>query len=441
MRRPGRASGATTVSRILVLFVLVSMLLVSPGVAHAERTIALSSGSFSFEVAPGESGEGEVIVMNDGDEPLKALVYVVDVNIDDAGQQSFEVPQRGGASILTTPATWFRIFMPADSKSVGNTPYLEMDPGERIPIKFEFSAPQGTPSGDHNVVIFFEMFELTQGVDGAAAQVSGRLGTRIALRVAGEIVEQLSIRPFEVPAFRIGNTVPFTFTLNNGGNTNKRVAVTAELLDASERTVAASVVASDTAVFADSRYRFDGVLNTGAGRFGLHTVEVKAIYLLEGAATPTELIEQRTVWLVPLWAVLLAGFIVFDLLMYAALRVWRGRSRGPARGRPTDARASIPASAADPGAEDPPVAPDPDAREVVHPAGAGDSASNLRSRGVSRRQTGRTRMSRSELQAEAEERRRRREARAAENAVYGDMRGGLTETAEGGADPRDDTVR
>jgi len=431
MSRPGRALGSFRALRAGLAILLLVGLVAAPSSADATKTIALSSGSFAFEVAPGESGEGEVVVMNDGDEPLKALVYITDVKIDDTGQQTFEQPQRQGASILTTPASWFRIFMPADSKSVGNTPYLEMEPGERVPIRFEFSPPQGTPSGDHNVVIFFEMFELAQGSEGAAAQVSGRLGTRIALRVTGEVIERLTIRPFEVPSLRIGNSVPFTFTLNNGGNTNKRVAVTAELLDSSERTVVASVVASDTAIYADSRYRFEGALNTGAGRLGPHTLEIRVQYFLEGASSPTELVESRTVWLVPMWLVLVVMFVIFDLLAYGAYRAWRsrGRKREPAAAVPTDMTPS-------------PASPEPVSPEATEPGGSG-AASVRNATGAtgglldapplpSRSARHGRKLTRKELKAEAEERRRRREARAAEEYRRG---GGLSERGSTGNGP------
>jgi len=396
MSRVRRAPRAASLLRFVSALVLALALAMIPGTAFAEKTIGLSSGTFAFEVEPGDTGEGEVVVSNDGDEPLKALVYVTDVKIDGAGEQDFVEPQREGASILTTPASWFRIFMPADSKSVGNTPYIELDPGERLPIRFEFSPPPGTPSGDHNVVIFFEMFELAEGSDGAAAQVSGRLGARVALRVTGPVIENLTIRPFDVPSFRIGNAVPFTFTVNNAGNTNKRVQATAELLDRSERTVVASVVASDTAVYADSRYRFEGALSTGGGRLGPHTFEVKLRYFLEDASTPTELIEQRTVWLVPMWLVLVLFFIVFDILVYGAYRAWRGRER-----KPSKAAAEVQPS--DEGARR--------ASVVVMPTADYDAPSSTR-------RTDR-RMSRKERELEAEERRQRREQRAAEAAGRG----------------------
>lgn len=419
-----RRRGALRVPRIAAVLVLVLGLTMIPGSAMAERTIALSSGAFAFEVEPGDSGEGEVIVMNDGDEPLKALVYITDVQVDETGKQSFVQPQRQGASILTTPASWFRIFMPADSKAVGNTPYLELDVGERIPIQFAFSPPQGVPSGDHNVVIFFEMFELADSSEGAAALVSGRLGTRVALRVTGEVVENMSVRPFDVPGFRIGNMVPFSFTVNNAGNTNKRVAVTADLLDRSERSVVASVVASDTAVLADSRYRFEGALNTGAGRLGPHAFELKVLYFLEGAASPTELVEQRTVWLVPMWLLLLLVFIAFDLLVWAAVRSYRSRRRPPRTSAPSG-DASSPQTDRPKYASSAGTAPlsESGAPSVVPSEGAaGPEAAAPLSRSAARdagRASCHRRASRKELRLEGEERRRRREQRATEAAGYG----------------------
>ena len=418
--------------RLALVPILAALLGTIPTAAYAERTIGLSSGSFAFEVDPGETGEGEVVVTNDGDEPLKALVYVTDVIVDDIGGQTFEEPVREGAALLSTPASWFQVFMPEDSKSVGNTPYLEMDPGDRVPIRFAFSPPAGTPSGDHNIVIFFEMFEFDQGGEGAVAQVAGRLGARVAVRVTGEVIERLTIRPFDVPGFRIGNLVPFTFTVNNAGNTNKRVSVPADLLDRSEHSVVASVVASDTAIFADSRYRFEGALDTGAGRFGPHTLEVRLQYFLEGAQSPSELVEQRTVWLVPTWAVLLLLFLVFDGLVYGAVKAWRQRDRQSKRVSPEPAPASreilrdADAESADGAAGtarlSAPTAPPREREQASHesPTALPREASHG-SASQPRERHGR-RLTRKELRLEAEERRRRREERAAEASGSGERR-------------------
>ena len=235
--------GSVTLSRrvkVLAPIVLGLALLLPVSSAVATKTIALSSGTFAFEVAAGETGTGEIVVINDGDEPIKVLVYVADVVIDEKGNQTYPPPERQGAELLTTPASWFRIFMPADSKSVGNTPYLELDPAERVTVKFDFSPPAGTAPGDHNTMIFFEMFDFAQESGGSSAQITGRLGARVALRVEGELVEKMEVRPFEVPAVRMGTLIPYSFTVANGGNTNKPIVATVTLLDRNEKEIASS---------------------------------------------------------------------------------------------------------------------------------------------------------------------------------------------------------
>jgi len=368
---------------IAVLLVALLFALGAPATAYAEKTIGLSSGTFEFTVEPGQNGEGEVVVSNDGDEPLKALVYVSDLTVSETGEQTFTTPDRQNATSQATPATWFRIYMPADSKAVGNTPYLELEPGEKIPIAFEFAPPGGTAPGDHNVVIFFEMFEFAGETEGAGAQVSGRLGTRVALRVNGQVVEKLTIRPFEVPGFVIGREVPFRFVVKNEGNLNKRVEVTAAVLSRSQTAVVQSVVATDTTIFPGSGREFTGSLVTGGSGIGPHTVEVKVTYLQDGAQFPSELVETRSVWLIPLWLVVLVGFIVVYTLGYLVYRARRGR--GPRRPRepkgPSDPR------------------PPPSGRRTRKPHGKRD--------------------------LEAEERRRRREERAAQAArLLGEGRDG-----------------
>ncbi|MBN2840336.1 MAG: hypothetical protein JXP37_05195, partial [Coriobacteriia bacterium] len=115
--------------------------------------------------------------------------------------------------------------------------------------------------------------------------------------------------------------------------------------------------------------------------------------------TPTELIEQRTVWLVPMWLVLVLLFIVFDILVYGAYRAWRGRERKPKK-VPTEL--ALPDEAVG-------------RASVAGPAAATnrDHDESFTTRRASRR------TSRKERELEAEERRHRREQRAAEAAGRG----------------------
>ncbi|MDP2233815.1 MAG: hypothetical protein Q8K89_09280 [Actinomycetota bacterium] len=312
---------------VLLLCVVLVLGLQSPGTALAVKTIALSSGSFSFEIDPAMTGSGEVEVINDGDEDIKVLVYVADVEINDKGEQSFPLPSREGASIFSSSATWMRVYMPADSKAVGNTPYLELAPEQRVLVKFDFSPPRDATPGDHNVVMFFEMFDFLPESAGSASQVSGRIGARVQLRVKGQFVERLEVRPFEVPSFVIGNVIPYKFSINNEGNVNERTAGTIALLDRNERELVSAEVASDTPVYAGASLEISGEMTTVASALGPQTVEMRLQYFEQGATSPTEVVTTRTVWMVPLWLLIALAVALFALVIWLGARAARRRER------------------------------------------------------------------------------------------------------------------
>lgn len=312
---------------VVLLSIAFAISLSVPSTALAVKTLALSSGSFAFEIAPAETGSGEVVVINDGDEDIKVLVYVADVQIDEAGEQTYVLPERQGAAMMSSPATWMRVYMPEDSKAVGNTPYLELKPGQRVPVKFDFSPPRNATPGDHNVIMFFEMFDFLPESAGSVSQVSGRIGARIQLRVTGEYVENVEIRPFEVPAFQIGTAVPYKFTINNTGNVNQRLTGMISLLDRNQAEVIASDIASDTPVYAGSSLEVSGEVTSVASVLGPHTVEVRLQYLEQGATSPTEVVATRTVWMIPMWFILVLGGLVLALVAWLVVRA--SRKRGP----------------------------------------------------------------------------------------------------------------
>ncbi len=304
-----------------------------PTAAFATKTLGLSTGSFKFDVEAGQTVDGEVYITNDGDENIKVLVYVADQQVDEAGNITYTTPSRGDVAALQLPSSWANVKMPADSKSLGNIPYVEMKPGQRVPIKFAFTAPPTVPPGDHDVMMFFEVFELPTAASGGQAQVSGRLGSRITLRVAGDLVEKLEIRPFAVPAYVIGATVPYDFTVQNQGNVNQRVTANVSLLDRNEATVATATAIDARLVFAGENLETSGTVTATRQPFGPHTVRVELVPVDdEGkpiAAGKNTLVEERTVWLVPMWLVVAVAVV---LVVIIAAVIWAiGRRSGSRR--------------------------------------------------------------------------------------------------------------
>ncbi len=321
---------------ILVCFALAA-LFATPVSAHATRTLGLSSGTFKFEVP--KSGElvGQVVVSNEGDEPIKVLVYSSDQKVDGKGNLTYVAPTRADLSSLGNPSTWVRVSMPSNSKSIGNIPYLELRPGEKVPVKFSLSVPPDTTPGDHNVLIFFESFDLPKAGQSVQSVVSGRLGTRITLRVPGELFKKLEVRPFNVPAFIIGGTVPYNFTVRNLGNTDVRLGVRVLLLDRGGNEVVSQTPIDGRTSFANSNIEVTGTVLAQGVAIGRYKVRLDASEV-DGAGKAVSggketITQERTVWLVPAWLLIAVGAVV---VLGVFRLVWMAAARSTGRQRDRD---------------------------------------------------------------------------------------------------------
>ncbi|NTU72346.1 MAG: hypothetical protein HGB10_11095 [Coriobacteriia bacterium] len=317
--------------RTVSVFVLFLALACMPSIAHAKRTIGLSSGTFSFEVP--ESGEltGSVVVSSEGDEPIKVMVYAADQKIDATGKVSYTVPTRADVSSLKNPSSWVKVSMPANSLSIGNIPYLELAAGEKVPIEFSLSVPRDTAPGDHNILIFFESFDLPGGANSQSV-ISGRLGARIQLKVAGERFKKLEVRPFNVPTFVINGAVPYDFTTMNLGNTDVRVGARVLFLDRNGNTLAEQTPINGRTLFAGSNTLSTGTVMAQGLALGPHTVRLDVTEvddegnaINQGADTINQ---EKSVWLIPLWLIIAVGAFVVLVFVRA---IWSASARNTQR--------------------------------------------------------------------------------------------------------------
>ncbi len=316
-------------ARVRVLFALtvcaVAASLLTPASAFAVRKIGLSSGSFQFNVAPGQSSENSVYVINDGDEDLTVLVYAADQVVDKDGKVTYQVPSRNDPTAITSPASWLRLSMPDNAKAYGNTPYIEMKPGQRIKVEFGVEAPVNVAPGDHQVILFFEMFDLSSPKQGTAtAKIAGRLGARLRVRVQGDLVDRLSVEPFVLRQLVVGESMPYTFRIKNEGNIDKRVTVKLTLLDSSKREVLSSTVLTEGVVYAGTESEHTGDLRPSEFLLGPYTGRLTMEYYKEGATPGQELPERveedRTVWAMPLWFAIAVISVIGVTLVWLSWR-------------------------------------------------------------------------------------------------------------------------
>lgn len=324
-----RLLGRTRTAGVLLAAALCVALL--PASAVAERTLGLSTGSFDLSLAAGGSADGDLVVMNDGDEPLDVLVYSANQVVDATGTVTYEVPNRDTGSFASNPASWISVSIPSSTQTLGNTPLITLDPGERAPVRFTLNVPKDAAPGDHQVLLFFEMMAPDDTPTGATAKVAGRLGARIRVRVQGELIERMDVRPFGVRSPVLGSTMSWVFLLRNEGNTDKTVQVNLALLDGDENEVWSSVVASDTPVYAGTNLERSG-LAEGLPAIGRFTARLTAEYPREGSSAGTtvsdRIVKDRVVWIVPLWLAIAIVVLVALALMYVS---WRGAVRRATR--------------------------------------------------------------------------------------------------------------
>ncbi len=315
---------------LAVLLSLCVLSLVSPTSAFAERSIGVSAASFDFTAAQGEAGEGEVWVSNEGDEPITVRVYASDQVVEDDGTVTFVTPSVD-ANPLQSPASWMTVTLPPDAKSIGNIPYIDMEPGDKARVAFRVGIPQGAVPGDHNIMLFFEMFDPDPTSGDQQARIFGRLGTRVKARVDGEIIEKVEVAPFTIPGYVLGTAVPYSFTVNNEGNVDQRVDVRMVELDSSGAEVSATEITSDTALYATSSLQKSGAIEDGATRIGRANYRLVVSYPSQatganGLIKTTE--EERAVWVIPVWLPYVVGAA---LLMLFGAAIWASGRRSAQR--------------------------------------------------------------------------------------------------------------
>lgn len=300
--------------------------------AFAEKTIALSTGTIELALAAGSSASNTIAVANNGDEPFKAMVYASDVIYDEAGVPTYVKPTGASGEILKSPASWLTLRMPAETQVIANTPYVELAPGQEMLVDFDMVVPAGVAPGDYSAIVFFEMFD-TDATTGTTSRISGRIGARIVVRVAGDVVDRLDLAPFWVRGLVIGDAVPYSFTLSNDGNIDKRYVPSLVVLDSSEAEIQRLQLEENAVVYADNVREYSGSLALDKPLFGKYTMRAEIGYDREtgtapGATVAEVLKKDRTFWVFPLWFVILVILVISLPVLWLA---WRSSVKSAAR--------------------------------------------------------------------------------------------------------------
>jgi hypothetical protein len=319
-RRRTRSVKAGLLASVFALVMPLSLFL-APGVAFGVRTIGITAPSFDFSVLPGGKGKGDIVVINRGDEPMKVLVYSADQKVDAKGKVDYTVPNRTSKDLLNSPAMWLNVSLPATmTKSFGNVPYVELTPGQQVPVHFEFAVPSAAAPGDHQLFLFFEMFETEKP---AGADIQGRVGSRIRIRAQGTLRENVDVQPFSMRSIVIGDQVPWVFTIRNRGNVDHEMTGHLSVFDGNQEETNRTVVVTETPVYAGTDKEVSGVLKLQGIWIGRYAARLDVSYPPEAGAKgePRHVIKERTIWLAPLWLIVVLVAMIGAGLLWV---MWRG---------------------------------------------------------------------------------------------------------------------
>ncbi|KRC37477.1 WxL protein peptidoglycan domain-containing protein [Oerskovia sp. Root22] len=212
-------SAAGPVRRVAAALLVgaVAALLSAAPAGAADQPVALpvtwgvapvSAPTFDFALEPGATLTDQLVVTNHGEVPLDLAVYAADAFTSPTG--ALDVLPAG------TPSEDLGAWISTD------VPQVAVAPGERATVPFTLTVPTDATPGDHTAAV------VTSLVTGAGAGAGGvavdrRLGTRVLVRVAGDLAPSATVT--DVDADYAGSWNPagtgdahLTFTVTNTGN-------------------------------------------------------------------------------------------------------------------------------------------------------------------------------------------------------------------------------
>ncbi|NQX26215.1 DUF916 domain-containing protein [Microbacteriaceae bacterium VKM Ac-2854] len=306
-------------SAALILALVVSAGALAPVASAAADSAGWSIGptaaadggtraNFDYAVDPGTSVTDAITVRNDGATALALRIYPADAFTTREG--NIDVLTSGTAS--ADAGTWIAL----------GTSTLTLDPGEAQSVPFTVTVPADARPGDHPAGIVTSLV-----TDDAAAQVQvdRRLGSRMQIRVSGELVPAVEVSDPQVSFSGSWNPLAVGFvsvgyTLQNTGNT--RVTAIADavvagpfgIVPVNSAPVQLPEVLPGSTI--DVSERLDGI---GALLWLTGAVQVQPSSVGFGAATLDPVRAEFTVPAVPFAALLIllavAGVAVVVLLL------------------------------------------------------------------------------------------------------------------------------
>jgi len=298
------------------------------GVRPADTVHGSERPNFAYSLPPGGTLKDALVLTNKGDAPLTLDVYAADGFLTPDG--TLDVLEAGEQS--TALGAWVRVA----------TPEVVVQPDAAVEVPFTVTVPADAQPGDYAAgVVSSLLVENAAGVS-----VDRRLGSRVHLRVSGDLAPALAVTDVRVDYDAGGNPVApgaatVSFTVTNTGNArvapSEQVQVAGLLGLGRARAAAVDVPELLPGTSVERSVRVDGVwpLVRTTARIALGGEVVAMVGAAEVSDAPPVpgVVATAAAWAVP-WALAAALVLVGALV---ALRVRAGRRRRARHQREVDA--------------------------------------------------------------------------------------------------------
>jgi len=175
------------------------------GVRPADNDQGSGRPNYSYTLAPGSTVQDAFVVTNHGDKTISLAVYAADGFVSTSGQLDLV----GHDVASTDVGAWLQ---PGKGS-------IKIKPGKSVQVPFTLTVPADATPGDHTGGIVSSMAT----VGDSSISVERRLGSRVHVRVAGDLAPALTVEGMSVTHSGSTDLVPrgtatVRFTVVNTGN-------------------------------------------------------------------------------------------------------------------------------------------------------------------------------------------------------------------------------
>ncbi len=300
---------------LLVSIACLLFLVALPGTAYAD--LAVIPSKVEIFIAPGESYETSVTVLNNGDTPMQIDVASWDFARDSSGK-AYAVDARDAEAFHACGA-WLEI-------SFGENPIVQ--PGENRRVSIMINAPETTDYGTYctYVQVLGTPTEVAPGSTPTVLQMNALLLAIVyppgaegqTLDQVDELVREAILRELQVPPTNFGEAVPVRASIANNGNIHLNMEGYVDILKGA--TVIARLPIGECTLLPEDSLDVERIW-TDTPAFGRFTARFWA-----DAGLEKPFVAEREFWIISPWLIAAAsGVLVIGMvgIAHSLLRIHR----------------------------------------------------------------------------------------------------------------------